>query len=324
MLASAQSAFVTLTQAPREFALITIICLIVGATTGYIVDYLNVGEWVRTRSEKKQISDLENAHQEAESALDGLYCENSASCRSSDLRHIGHVEGDEIDMILHHADPLDPTRLGYKNTHNCYIVFWAVLAVGLIPGVLNLMQVDFGELIGLPNAVTWIGVAGTLVSIVYMTRCGNIGQAQTHEDVEHKLFSLKETLIHNAQETAFVGTWVFIAYLVYEIAVCVIGGEQVVAAAMTSAGLTSVFLGVLVGLIPGCGPQIIFVSLYLKGMFPFAALLANSISQDGDALFPLIMDRKSAFWATVVNTIPAIIAGMLAYIIELRLRLGRT
>jgi hypothetical protein len=59
-------------------------------------------------------------------------------------------------------------------------------------------------------------------------------------------------------------------------------------------------------------------------MFPFAALLANSISQDGDALFPLIMDRKSAFWATVVNTIPAIIAGMLAYIIELRLRLGRT
>ena len=67
-----------------------------------------------------------------------------------------------------------------------------------------------------------------------MTRCGNLAQAQSHEDVEHKLFSLKETLIHNAQETAFVGTWVFIAYLVYELAVYFVGGEQVVAAVMTS------------------------------------------------------------------------------------------
>ena len=47
-----------------------------------------------------------------------------------------------------------------------------------------------------------------------------------------------------------------------------------------------------------------------------------SISQDGDALFPLIaMDRKSAFWATVINTIPAIIVGVDAYLIETRLRL---
>ena len=93
-------------------------------------------------------------------------------------------------------------------------------------------------------------------------------KAQTHEDVEHKLFSLKETFIHNAEETAFVGTWVFVAYLVYELGVYLIGGEQVIEAFLTSTGLMSVLIGVLVGLIPGCGPQIIFVSLYLKGMFP--------------------------------------------------------
>ncbi len=88
---------------------------------------------------------------------------------------------------------------------------------------------------------------------------------------------------------------------------------------MMSAGLTSVFIGVLVGIIPGCGPQVIFVSLYLRGMFPFAALLANGISQDGDALFPLIaMDRKSAFWATVLNTIPALLVGLIAYYIEMK------
>ena len=90
------------------------------------------------------------------------------------------------------------------------------------------------------------------------------------------------------------------------------------AAAMTSAGLASVILGVLLGIIPGCGPQVIFVSLYLKGMFPFAALLANTLSQDGDALFPLIaMHPRSAFWASVLNTIPAIIVGLLVYWIEI-------
>ena len=73
-------------------------------------------------------------------------------------------------------------------------------------------------------------------------------------------------------------------------------------------------IGVAVGIIPGCGPQIIFVSLYLKGMFPFAALLANAISQDGDALFPLIaLDRKAAFWSTVINTVIALAIGLGAF-----------
>ena len=91
------------------------------------------------------------------------------------------------------------------------------------------------------------------------------------------------------------------------------------AASRSSTGLAAVLLGTFVGIIPGCGPQVIFVSLYLKGMFPFSALLANAISQDGDALFPLIaMDKKSAFWATVVNTIVALIIGVAAYLLEIR------
>jgi hypothetical protein len=81
-----------------------------------------------------------------------------------------------------------------------------------------------------------------------------------------------------------------------------------------------VLIGVLIGVIPGCGPQIIFVTLFTRGLVPFSAVLANAISQDGDALFPLIaIDRRSAFWVTVVNTIPALIVGFLAYLIEFRL-----
>ena len=59
-----------------------------------------------------------------------------------------------------------------------------------------------------------------------------------------------------------------------------------------------------------------FISLYSKGVIPFAALVANSISQDGDALFPLIaMDKKSALWATILTTIPAIVIGFIVYIV---------
>ena len=144
--------------------------------------------------------------------------------------------------------------------------------------------------------------------------------AQTHEDAEHKIFSLRETFIHNAEETAFVGTWVFAAYFAYELVVYFVGGEQVIAAALASSGLTSVLIGVLIGIIPGCGPQVVFVSLYLKGMFPFSALLANAVSQDGDALFPLIaMDRNAALWTTVVNTLVAAIVGVAAYLIEIKI-----
>ena len=79
----------------------------------------------------------------------------------------------------------------------------------------------------------------------------------------------------------------------------------------------AVIIGALIGIIPGCGPQIIFVTLYTKGLIPFSALLANAISQDGDALFPLIaIDKKSALLATVLNTIPALIIGILFYFLE--------
>jgi len=148
-------------------------------------------------------------------------------------------------------------------------------------------------------------------------------QDDTHEEEEFKLMSLKETLIHNAEETAFVITWVFVAYLIYEFSIFALGGgsyqagEEILTHFMLSAGVLPVIIGAVIGLIPGCGPQVIFVTLFTKGLLPFAALLANAISQDGDALFPLLaIDRKSSLWATIITTIPAIIMGVLYYSIE--------
>lgn len=316
------SAFVTMTQAPKTFILLTSICFVVGTAMGYITDFFRIGDKIRKKPLVAETKSLEEDHKEAEELANpdhGLVFHEDIVCKSCELKHIGHEEGDEIDMLLHHGKPLDTDRLGYKIIHNHYILFWLVVSIGFIVGIMELAQVDINNLPALPNLGKILGIVGTITTLTYMFFSKKFIRAETHEDEEHKLFSLKETFAHNAEETAFVGTWVFAAYLVYELAVYFAGGDQVVAAIMTSAGLASVFMGVAIGIIPGCGPQVIFVSLYLKGMFPFAALLANGISQDGDALFPLLaMDRRSAFWATVLNTIPAIIVGLIAYYVEMR------
>ena len=67
-------------------------------------------------------------------------------------------------------------------------------------------------------------------------------------------------------------------------------------------------MAVIIGLLPGCGPQVIVTSLYLAGAIPLSAQLGNAISNDGDALFPAIaLAPKTAIIATLYSTIPAVI-----------------
>ena len=161
-----------------------------------------------------------------------------------------------------------------------------------------------------------IALLGLALSIIYTVLSKKYIKNTTHEEVESKILSFKEMIIHSASETAFVITWIFIGYLVYDLGVMVLGGEEVLHSILLLNGMISVVIGAALGIVPGCGIQIIFISLYSKGIIPFAALVANSISQDGDALFPLIaMDKKSALWATILTTIPAILIGFIVYVV---------
>ena len=80
-------------------------------------------------------------------------------------------------------------------------------------------------------------------------------------------------------------------------------------------GFIAIIAVSIIGLIPGCGPQIIVITAYTKDIISFPALAANAISQDGDALFPLLVRHKAAsLWATIHTTIPAIIVGVILLI----------
>ena len=214
----------------------------------------------------------------------------------------------------------EPGGLGYKILHQGYLIWWTVTLIGLVFAILLLVwsgqDPDYGlELSFNPTTmdgfITWIGLVGTSLSIILYFAQKNWFGDDTEATIGDKLHSMRETMIHSASETAFVTFWVMIAYLAFEFGMLFSGiSEQDMS--NYGDGLIAVLAASFIGLIPGCGPQIIAITAYTKDIISFPALAANAISQDGDALFPLLVRHKAAsLWATIHTTIPAIIAGVI-------------
>ena len=212
-----------------------------------------------------------------------------------------------------------PDGLGYRIIHQGYRVWWAITAVGFCLAILLLIWYSQDpeyapELVWDPTTrdglVTWVGFIGTSLSIILYVSSKNFLGDDTEATIGDKLNSLDETLVHAASETAFVTFWVLIAYLAFEFGM-IASGISEADLAEQGAGIGAVFVAAAVGLIPGCGAQIIAISAYVEGVISFPALVANAISQDGDALFPLLVRHKVAsIWATIHTTLPAIIVGL--------------
>lgn len=150
-----------------------------------------------------------------------------------------------------------------------------------------------------------LGVLGSLTAALIFT-AGRGRLADDSLETAHPC-SLRETLRHSAHEASFVTVWVAVAYLGWQVVTTTTGfdGSQL---ALT--GLVGVLVGAGIGLIPGCAVQIVFTGLYVSGGLPLPTLVANAISQDGDALIPLAaLRRHSAALATVVTTVPAAAVG---------------
>ena len=308
------AAFILISSDMKAYLGVSLISFVTAIVCGYMVDILHLDEKLKLRKDKLHNCDC--ANDEKTDFEKGLKIDLNTK------KHIGHEENDEVDHALHHNEKRNMSKLGYKFTHSIgYKIFYLLIIVGLI------IMISHGE--GAEHAHSHvhsheeglelsfegiISLLGLTLSIIYTTLSKKYIKNSTHEVVESKILSFKEMIIHSASETAFVITWIFVGYLVYDLGVMIIGGEEVLNSILLVNGMITVLIGALLGVIPGCGIQVIFISLYSKGVMPFAALVANSISQDGDALFPLIaMDKKSALWAKILNLIPAIIIGFVVY-----------
>ncbi|MEB5555695.1 hypothetical protein GOP97_08025 [Vibrio cholerae] len=188
-------------------------------------------------------------------------------------------------------------------------LFWKYL---LLPASLvafaSSFQIDINQVLSLPEmSIEWIGALLAVSSMLLWALTQEIEDYQSTVSEDDKIRT-SHPMQKAAQDTNFVSAWVIIAFLAFELTLHFTGFE--IGANWGNWGVWMPALGIMIGLLPGCGPQILVTSLYLSGALPFSAQLSNAISNDGDALFPAIaLAPKAALMATLYSSIPAAIVG---------------
>ena len=189
---------------------------------------------------------------------------------------------------------------------------WLILFLpGLAFGIMAAFQIDIDGLLGSvfwPEPSLTIGAVGGVLSVA-MFLVPKILKTSPHLGPQHGqphnsvMGELSRKVIG---DTNFVTAWVILAFLSFELCVYVFSIDLV--SAFEGYRLLIPMIAVLIGFIPGCGPQVLVTSLYLTGVVPLSAQIGNTISNDGDALFPAIaIAPKAAVLATLYSAIPALL-----------------
>jgi hypothetical protein len=187
------------------------------------------------------------------------------------------------------------------------IGFWTLTLTAFVvavPTVLQLVDPSRLDLAGVPTT-TVIGLAGAGVCLTITLAA----RLRGHRDHGHGTVADRPrgVLTESATETARVTTWVVAAFVGYEVVVATTGLDV---GALPNIGLIGVVAGAALGLLPGCGPQLVLTGLYAQGALPLSVLAANALSQDGDALIPLLaVDRRAAVVASLITVVPGLAVG---------------
>ncbi|MDD9174203.1 hypothetical protein ERW49_02950 [Aliivibrio finisterrensis] len=188
-------------------------------------------------------------------------------------------------------------------------VFWKwVLIPATVIALLGSFQVDINQLFHLPqHTIEWIGAILAIGSMMLWSLTKEISDYQSTVSEDNKCVS-SHPMQKAAQDTNFVSAWVIVAFLIFELSTYFSGID--LHTVFLGYGMWMPLIGLAIGLLPGCGPQILVTSLYLSGAMPMSAQLSNAISNDGDALFPAIaLAPKAAMLATFYSAVPAFVVG---------------
>ena len=183
-------------------------------------------------------------------------------------------------------------------------IFWVILLIpGIILGVLSAFQINLEEYFVndiIENPITFFGFfAGSLCLIMWIIPViSGLKYSPSKSD--------ENVIRRTVADSNFITTWVILAFLAYELTVHL--GNINLEAIFQSYFILIPLIGIIIGFLPGCGPQILVTTLYLNGIIPLSAQIGNAISNDGDALFPAIaLHPKAALIATIYSGVPAII-----------------
>jgi hypothetical protein len=177
--------------------------------------------------------------------------------------------------------------------------WWLAAAVGLAVGLHRMVAGGVARLpvpglpVGVPTLAATVGVALSVGLAVLPGAALPGGRLRSVVGVA-------------AAESAPIVVWVVLA----------LGGYRALAATVEVGTLAigacpGAVTGGLLGAVPGCGVHVGVVTAYAEGALPLSAVVANAISQDGDALFALLaVDRTAAVVATVYTAVPGVAVGL--------------
>ena len=182
-------------------------------------------------------------------------------------------------------------------------VWMAVLIPGIVLGLLAAFQVDVDAMLGngmIEAPATLVGVIGGTLAVVMRIMPRNQRGPRVQSPLGASL--VRRTV----EDTNFITVWVIGAFLVFELSVYGLGLD--LKAFFDGWAIFTPLIAVLLGFLPGCGPQVLVTTMYLAGLIPLSAQIGNTISNDGDALFPAIaIAPKVAIVATLYSAVPAVI-----------------
>ncbi|MEC9464985.1 MAG: putative manganese transporter [Myxococcota bacterium] len=178
-------------------------------------------------------------------------------------------------------------------------IWWSMLILG---GALLWLPVSAFEYVGLvhEDLILPIGGLGAILCVLNWLLTP-IEQAECPCESKQPVQSAINT-------TNRVTIWVIVAFLVYELGA--MASPISLQDTITEGSSWLPLLGAFIGLFPSCGPQVLFTEFYLRGIIDLPGLVANGISNDGDALFPMLaIAPKAAFLSFFYTLVPALAAG---------------
>ncbi len=290
------ASFVILVGDPMTFLIITVITSIVGIIVGYIIDLSPIGDRITAESDRDESKQHEKQAQKA---------------------------------LSQEEKRLLPEWYSLGEKYGITTLFWLAIFVATPAAVMTLSipDIDSSPVLGYYTAMEWMSLVIVLFFLLYYLLRKLLLNYYVHRDDRVHMDDIhhggmhKKDFVHILSDTTtasiFMLFWIFMGTFAYELIVVQIVGEEEFMKFITVETMLflMVFIGAIVGLLPGCGPQIAFATIFINGGMTGAALTANTISQDGDAGFPLIAtDKRGFMWIKVINFIPAIIVGLIMLI----------
>jgi len=216
---------------------------------------------------------------------------------------VNHLHGTGFMRQSVSTGTLDEPQLRDASSFWLDRMWYLILTPGIVLAGLVAFQVDVDAMFASSfhqKPATLIGVVGGTLALAmrlapYFGMAGDVG------------FSKSGGMFRRTvADTNFVTVWVIAAYLMFELSIYFTGVD--LKALFDGWALFTPLMAIIIGFLPGCGPQVLVTTMYLAGYVPLSAQIGNAISNDGDALFPAIaIAPRVAVVATLYSAVPALI-----------------